>query len=259
MQLYQHYAHLSRKMNEKTTVISVHNLTVAYEEEPVLWNISATIYQGSLLGVIGPNGAGKTTFIKSLLGLIKPIAGVISIFGKPNNNVSHAIAYVPQRTSIDWDFPINAFDVVLMGTYAQLGWFRRPQKKEREAALQALEQVGLREYAQRPIGQLSGGQQQRVFLARALVQDAPIYLLDEPFNGVDTVTEKLIVDVLKNLCKQGKTVVVVHHDLQTLAEYFDWLLLLNRTCVAYGPVDQVLKPEYICAAYGERNLFSHAS
>ncbi len=245
-------------MNEKKTAISVHNLTVAYEEEPVLWNVSATIYQGSLLGIIGPNGAGKTTFIKSLLGLIKPLAGVISILGQPHKKVSYAIAYVPQRTAIDWDFPINAFDVVLMGTYAQLGWFRRPKKKEKLAAEYALAQVGLSDYAHRPIGQLSGGQQQRVFLARALVQNAPIYLLDEPFNGVDMATEKLMIEILKNLCKQGKTVMVVHHDLQTLAEYFDWLLLLNRTCVAYGPVDQVLKPEYICAAYGERNLFSHS-
>ena len=245
-------------MNEKKTAISVHNLTVAYEEEPVLWNVSATIYQGSLLGIIGPNGAGKTTFIKSLLGLIKPLAGVISILGQPHKKVSYAIAYVPQRTAIDWDFPINAFDVVLMGTYAQLGWFRRPKKKEKLAAEYALAQVGLSDYAHRPIGQISGGQQQRVFLARALVQNAPIYLLDEPFNGVDMATEKLMIEILKNLCKQGKTVMVVHHDLQTLAEYFDWLLLLNRTCVAYGPVDQVLKPEYICAAYGERNLFSHS-
>jgi manganese/zinc/iron transport system ATP- binding protein len=241
----------------KRAAISVQNLTVAYQEKPVLWNLSVTIYQGSLLGIIGPNGAGKTTFIKSLIGLIKPIAGDISFFGKSNKDISLTVAYVPQRSLIDWDFPINAFEVVLMGTYGRLGWFARPGVKEKEAALCALEHVGLREYAQQPIGQLSGGQQQRVFLARALVQDAPIYLLDEPFNGVDNVTEKLIIHILKDLCKQGKTVMVVHHDLQTLAEYFDWLLLLNRTCVAYGMVDQVLKPEYICAAYGERNLFSH--
>jgi len=244
-------------MNKQQVALTVQNLTVAYQEEPVLWNLSATIYQGSLLGIIGPNGAGKTTFIKSLIGLIEPVAGAISFFDQSSSDVSKLVAYVPQRTAIDWDFPINAFDVVLMGTYGKLGWFARPGKQERRAAMTALEQVGMMQFADQPIGQLSGGQQQRIFLARALVQDALIYLLDEPFNAVDNVTEKLMICLLKDLCKRGKTVIVVHHDLQTLAEYFDWLLLLNRTCVAYGPVEQVLKPEYICAAYGERNLFSH--
>ncbi|MEX0940497.1 MAG: ABC transporter ATP-binding protein [Candidatus Babeliales bacterium] len=234
--------------------IIVEHLTVAYSAQPVLWDISVAIKKGTLLGIIGPNGAGKTTFIKAILGLVKSISGKIKI--DVSESPRHALAYVPQRTLVDWDFPINVFDVVLMGRYAHIGWIKRPSQNDRAIAWHALERVGLIDYAYRPIGQLSGGQQQRVFLARALTQEASIYLLDEPFNGVDIATEKMIVSLLKGLCAQGKTVIVVHHDLQTLAEYFDWLLLLNTTCVAYGPLAEVLKPEYMCSVYGDRNLFS---
>lgn len=241
--------------NQKNVAIAVQHLTVSYRESAVLFDLSVTIPQGVFLGVIGPNGAGKTTFLKTILGLIKPLSGSITIFGKSLKENLTAVAYVPQRTSVDWDFPINALDIVLMGLYPVIGWFKWPQKKHVDAALEALSQVNLTELAYKPIGQLSGGQQQRVFLARALVQKAEIFLLDEPFIGVDMMTEKIIIQLLKKLCSEGKTIIVVHHDLQTLSEYFDWLLLLNKKCVAFGSVDQVLKPEYMCAAYGERTLF----
>ena len=238
-----------------SVAITVRHLTVAYTKEPVLWDISVVIAQGLFLGVIGPNGAGKTTFLKALLNLIKPISGFIEILGKPYHKNRIKISYVPQRATVDWDFPINALDVVLMGRYKHIGWIKRPNTYDIDCAHEALAQVNLSAYAESPIGQLSGGQQQRVFLARALVQQAEIYMLDEPFIGVDMATEKIMIKLLKKLCDQGKTIILVHHDLQTLAEYFDWLLLLNKTCVAFGPVSKVLMPEYICAAYGDRNLF----
>lgn len=238
----------------KNAAIVINHLTVSYQDALVLEGLSLTIPQGIFLGVVGPNGAGKTTFLKSILGLLKPLAGSIKIFDEKNNK--KALSYVPQRTSVDWDFPIQVLDIVLMGLYPAIGWFKKPKQEHIDKALFALEQVKLLDCAYRPIGQLSGGQQQRVFLARALVQDAEILLLDEPFAGVDMTTEKIIINLLKALRNDGKTIIVVHHDLQTLAEYFDWLLLLNKKCVAFGPVEQVLMPEYICAAYGERTLFS---
>ena len=211
--------------------------------------------KGILLAVVGPNGAGKTTLLKSVLGLVKPIAGTITIFGGLYTQHRKKVAYIPQRTTVDWDFPINVLDVVLMGRYRQIGWIWRPTTQDRQRALDALAQMNLLKYASCPIGELSGGQQQRVFLARALVQDAELYLMDEPFGGVDIASEKMIIALLKQLSAQGKTIVVVHHDIQTLAEYFDWVLLLNIKCIACGPVHDVLMPEYICAAYGKRNLF----
>lgn len=238
----------------KNAAIVINHLTVSYQDTIVLNGLSLIIPQGIFLGVVGPNGAGKTTFLKSILGLLKPLAGSIKIFDEKNNK--KALSYVPQRTSVDWDFPIQVLDIVLMGLYPAIGWFKKPKQEHLDKALAALEKVKLLDCAYRPIGQLSGGQQQRVFLARALVQDAEILLLDEPFAGVDMTTEKIIINLLKKLRNDGKTIVVVHHDLQTLAEYFDWLLLLNKKCVAFGPVEQVLMPEYICAAYGERTLFS---
>ncbi len=234
--------------------LEVRNLTVAYNNTPVLWNVSVSVPQGILLAIVGPNGAGKTTFIKSILGLIKPIAGNVTIFGRCFSYNYREIAYVPQRSTVDWDFPVNLLDMVLMGRYSHCGWIRRPRREDVDKAWQSLELVGLTAYAHRPIGQLSGGQQQRGFLARALVQDARMYLLDEPFIGVDIATEKIMVTLLKKLRGQGKTILVVHHDLQTLHEYFDWALLLNRTCVALGPVDTVLVPEYVCAAYGGQSI-----
>ena len=235
-----------------TPAIEVHDLTVAYGNKPALWDIDLTVPAGVLMAVVGPNGAGKTTLIKSMLGLIRPVAGRVLVNGRPYSPRSQAVAYVPQRGSVDWDFPTTVRDVVTMGTYGRLGWFRRPGAKERSDAMEALNRVGLADFASRQISQLSGGQQQRTFLARALVQDAPVYLMDEPFQGVDAVTERAIVELLRDLRNRGRTVLVVHHDLQTVPEYFDWVTLLNVRKVASGPVSEAFTPANLRAAYGER-------
>lgn len=241
-------------MTEDNTLIAVNDLTVAYKEKPVLWDIDVEIPKGVLLSVVGPNGAGKTTLIKAMLGLIKPAAGSVSFFGKSYKRVRKKIAYIPQRNSVDWDFPTTVIDVVLMGRYGHLGWFSRPGVTDYELAKRALEKVGMEDFFDRQINQLSGGQQQRVFLARALVQDAEIYFMDEPFVGVDIATEKAIVNLLKLLRSEGKTVIVVHHDLQTLKEYFDWVLLLNVRKIACGPVNKVLTPKNLQLTYGGRTF-----
>jgi manganese/zinc/iron transport system ATP- binding protein len=232
--------------------IEIHDLTVAYRDEPVLWDIDLTVPPGVLMAVVGPNGAGKTTLIKSMLGLVRPVSGKVLVYGKPYTPRTQSIAYVPQRGTVDWDFPTTALDVVMMGTYGKLGWFRRPGAAERHAASEALQRVGMADFGKRQISQLSGGQQQRVFLARALVQDAPVYLMDEPFQGVDAVTERAIVAILRELRSRGRTVVVVHHDLQTVAEYFDWAMLLNVRRIASGPVAQAFTREHLQRAYGGR-------
>ena len=229
--------------------ITISNLTVAYNNQPVLWQVNVTVQPGIMLAVAGPNGAGKTTLLKTMLGLLQPVAGTITFLGKSRTAQLGNIAYIPQRSSVDWNFPLTVLDVVLMGRYYHIGWFKRPGQQDYMRAHTAIAQVNLTAYANTPINQLSGGQQQRVFLARALVQDAEIFLLDEPFSAVDMATEKTIITLLVQLKNQGKTIVVVHHDLQTVADYFDWVLLLNVETVAYGPVSQVLKPEFICAAY----------
>ncbi|MBC8164150.1 MAG: metal ABC transporter ATP-binding protein [Roseiflexaceae bacterium] len=232
--------------------IDVTDLTVAYHEKPVLWDVDLSVPRGVLMAIVGPNGAGKTTLIKSILGLIKPAAGQVLIEGKPYKQQRHLVGYVPQRGSVDWDFPTSVLDVVMMGRYGSLGWFRRPGARERASAQAALEQVGMTEFAERQISQLSGGQQQRVFLARALAQDAQIYFMDEPFVGVDAVTEKAIVTLLQNLRAAGKTVLVVHHDLQTVPEYFDWVTLMNVRRIASGPVADVFTEHNLRLAYGGR-------
>ncbi|MBX7252320.1 MAG: metal ABC transporter ATP-binding protein [Candidatus Promineofilum sp.] len=232
--------------------IDITDLTVAYQDKPVLWDVDLQVPPGVLLAIVGPNGAGKTTLIKSVLGLIKPVAGQTLIFGAPYATQRRLVAYVPQRGSVDWDFPTSVLDVVMMGRYGRLGWLRRPGRDDREAALGALEKVGMARYAGRQISQLSGGQQQRTFLARALVQDAQVYFMDEPFQGVDATTERAIVDLLKELRGAGKSVVVVHHDLQTVPEYFDWVLLLNIRRIAAGPVGVVFTEENLRRAYGGR-------
>ena len=232
--------------------VRVHDLTVAYREKPVLWDIDLVIPNGVLMGVVGPNGAGKTTLVKAMLGLVTPVSGRVLIHGQPYQANKRSVAYVPQRGSVDWDFPTTAFDVVLMGTYGRLGWFRRPGEREREAARDALAKVGMADLARRQIRELSGGQQQRVFLARALVQEAPVTFMDEPFQGVDAVTEAAIIDILRELRANGRTVLVVHHDLSTVADYFDWVTLLNVRKVAAGPTAEVFTPENLRAAYGER-------
>ncbi len=239
-------------MTPTLPAISIRDLTVSYQHAPVLWDIDVDIPQGVLLAIVGPNGAGKTTLIKSALGLIPKAAGRVEILGAPYTAQTHHVGYVPQRGSVDWDFPISARDVALMGRYRHLGWFKRPKSSDHDAAMAALDQVGMTEYADRPISQLSGGQQQRVFLARALAQDAQIYMMDEPFVGVDIATEQAIISVLKSIRAQGKTVMVVHHDLQTITDYFDWALLLNVRTIALGPVADVITPETLKQAYGGR-------
>jgi manganese/zinc/iron transport system ATP- binding protein len=242
----------------KRTAIEVRDLTVAYREKPVLWDIDLTVPSGVLMAIVGPNGAGKTTFIKAILDLIKPAAGQIRIFGKRYDQQRQLVAYVPQRGSVDWDFPTSSLDVVMMGLYGRLGWFRRPGKRERRLALAALEKVGMQDFADRQISQLSGGQQQRVFLARALVQDAEIYMMDEPFQGVDATTERAIITLLRELRAADKTLVVVHHDLQTVAEYFDHVMLLNVRLIAAGPVPEVFTEENLRLTYGGRVAFLRA-
>jgi manganese/zinc/iron transport system ATP- binding protein len=239
----------------ETKAIEVTDLTVAYQETPVLWDIDLDVPQGVLLAIIGPNGAGKTTLIKAILGLVRPAAGNVLIYNKPYAVQRGIVGYVPQRGSVDWDFPTNVLDVVMMGRYGALGWIKRPGKKDRELARHALEKVGMEEYTTRQISQLSGGQQQRVFLARALVQDATVYLMDEPFQGVDATTERAIVTLLQELRENGKTVVVVHHDLQTVTDYFDWVTLLNVRRIASGPVDETFTPENLRETYGGRIAF----
>lgn len=241
-------------MGNKNIAVAVHDLTVAYDIKPVLWDIDLSIPKGKLVAIVGPNGAGKTTLIKAMLGLIKPVSGAVQFQGIPSAGLKNKIAYVPQSGSVDWDFPATVLDVVMMGRYGHLGWFRRPGKNERNMALDMLKKVGMQEYASRQISQLSGGQQQRVFLARALIQQAEIYFMDEPFKGVDAQTEKSIVGLLKELKEQEKTVVVVHHDLQTVADYFDWVTLINLRVIANGPVAEVFHEENLSAAYGGRGL-----
>jgi manganese/zinc/iron transport system ATP- binding protein len=227
-------------------------LTVAYRAAPVLRDVSLTVPPGVLLGVVGPNGAGKSTLLKAVLGLVRPLTGGVRIHGRPFAADRLAVAYVPQRGAVDWDFPARVQDVVLMGTYGRLGWLRRPGRAERELTRQALAQVGMTDFAARQIGELSGGQQQRTFLARALAQRADVYLLDEPFQGVDAVTERAVVDLLRGLRAEGKTVVAVHHDLATVPDYFDRVALLNGTVIAEGSVTEAFTADNLRAAYGGR-------
>lgn len=239
-------------MNQTLHPVEVHDLTVAYQQKPVLWDIDFTLPEGELVGVIGPNGAGKSTLIKAILDLVPKASGWVQIYGEPYRTRRREVGYVPQRESVDWDFPVNVLDVVLMGMYGELGWFRRPRARHRARALEFLEQVDMASFANRQISELSGGQQQRVFLARALAQEARLYFMDEPFAGVDAATESAIIEVLRSLRSEGKTVVVVHHDLQTVEEYFDRVLLLNLRLVAAGPTAEVFSRQNLLATYGGR-------
>jgi manganese/zinc/iron transport system ATP- binding protein len=241
--------------SDNRKAIEVTDLTVAYKDRPVLWDVDLEVPESTLLAIVGPNGAGKTTMLKAILGLVTPAAGQVLIYGQPYKQQRRLVGYVPQRGSVDWDFPTTVLDVVMMGRYASLGWIRRPGKRERQLAMEALEKVAMEKFSDRQISQLSGGQQQRVFLARALVQDARIYFMDEPFQGVDAVTEKAIVTLMQELRSAGKTVIVVHHDLQTIAEYFDWVTLLNVRRIASGPVEQVFNEENLRLTYGGRVSF----
>lgn len=235
---------------EKKIALNVAQLSVNYDKTPVLWDVYCEIPEGKLVGIIGPNGAGKSTFLKALIGVASPLSGRIEFFGKPYKKVRHRIAYVPQRSSVDWDFPVTAFDVVLMGRYAALGFFKRPKEADRQAVEIALDMVGMLPFASRQISQLSGGQQQRLFIARALLQDADLYLMDEPFAGVDIATEKAIIVLMDKLKLQGKTLLVVHHDLSTVDSYFDWVIMLNTCLIASGPTAEVFHTETIMRTYG---------
>ncbi|MBI1290692.1 ATP-binding cassette domain-containing protein [bacterium] len=239
-------------MSESPLPLRVTDLTVAYQRRPVLWDIDLEIPGGTLTAVIGPNGAGKSTLIKAVLELIPRTSGRVEFFGQPLASARHRVAYVPQRESVDWDFPVTALDVVTMGLYRQVGWFRRVGARQRATATEALAKVGMDSYAHRQISQLSGGQQQRVFLARALAQDAELYLMDEPFAGVDVKTEQAIVAILKELREAGRTVIVVHHDLHTVRSYFDRVALLNMRIIAAGPVGEVFNDENLQRTYGGR-------
>lgn len=247
-----------RITDKRPIALSIDDLTVAYNSKPAIWDVDIDVPEGVLMAIVGPNGAGKSTLIKSVLNLIPRAAGTVEFYGKPYEQARSLVGYVPQRGSVDWDFPTSVIDVVTMGLYGKLGWFRRPGRKERELALNALDQVGMADFAKRQISQLSGGQQQRTFLARALVQDAQIYFMDEPFAAVDAVTERAIVAILRELRERGKTVLVVHHDLQTVEEYFDWVTLLNVEVIASGPVPDTYTPENLQRTYGGRVSYLHA-
>jgi manganese/zinc/iron transport system ATP- binding protein len=237
-------------MSAQSPVLEVHDLTVTYRRKPALWDVDFSIPGGQLVGIIGPNGAGKSTLIKSIMDLVDTGSGYTRLFGKDLEEVRDRIAYVPQRESVDWDFPASALDVVLMGRYGKRGLFRRLNDRDKRIAQECLRKVGMEAYAGRQIAQLSGGQQQRVFLARALAQEADLYFMDEPFAGVDASTEKAVLELLSSMRDAGKTILVVHHDLQTAGQYFDWMILLNTRLVACGPKKEVFTPEMLQETYG---------
>lgn len=231
-------------------ILQVDNLSASYRKTTVLNNVNFKIRKGSLTGIIGPNGAGKSTLLKTILNLHPALTGSVRFFNQPFQQAKKRIGYVPQRGSVDWDFPTDALDVVTMGLYGKIGWLKRPNRKHKRLAYEALEKMGMADYANRQISQLSGGQQQRVFLARALVQDADFYFMDEPLAGVDAATERAIMNILKELKANGKTVMVVHHDLQTVEDYFDHVLLLNKTLICHGRTEEIFTRENIAKTYG---------
>ena len=234
----------------KNYALEVEDLTVAYHNTPVLWDVDVTIPQGVISAVVGPNGAGKSTLIKAALGLIKPLSGQVQMLGTTYKNVFKEIGYVPQKEAVNWDFPATVLDVVTMGTYARLGWFKRVGKQQKLAAMAALKQLKMEEFAHRHISELSGGQQQRVFIARAIVQDASIYFMDEPFVGIDIKTERLIIEILRKMRDEGKTIIVVHHALDTVKEYFDHVVLLNKEIIASGSVATTYTTQNIQKTFG---------
>ena len=250
----------ARPEHSAESPLSVHAMTVAYHRKPVLWDVDYDAPANRLIAIVGPNGAGKSTLIKACLGLVPRASGQVEFWGEPYRRARSRVGYVPQRESVDWDFPVSALDVVCMGRYRKIGWCRPVTRKHKAAAIGCLDQVGMAEYADRQISQLSGGQQQRVFLARALAQEADLYFMDEPFAGVDAATEKAIVGVLRELKSVGKTVIVVHHDVQTVREYFDDVILLNMRVVAAGPVGSTFTQENLQKTYGGRlTLLSEAA
>ncbi len=236
--------------NKNIPAIEVHDLTVSYNRKPALWGIDFEIPEGKLVGIIGPNGAGKSTLIKAMMELNDHDSGYVKLFGENINDVRNRVAYVPQRGSVDWDFPASVLDVVLMGRYGKKGLLKRLNKQDKEIALACLEKVNMQQYINRQISQLSGGQQQRVFIARSLAQEADLYFMDEPFAGIDATTEKTIFNLLLSMRDEGKTILVVHHDLQSAYEYFDWIILLNTQLIGSGPKEKIFVPEYLQRTYG---------
>lgn len=236
-------------MSQAPIACQTRNLSVAYRADPVLRRVNFRVPVGSVMGVIGPNGAGKSTLIKAMLGLVTPLAGTSEFFGHPLDQVRRRVGYMSQSTSVDWDFPTTVVDLVTMGTYGELGWIRRPGKAEHDRAMAALEQTGIPDLADRQIGELSGGQRQRAFLARTLVQAPELYFMDEPFQGIDAKSQQAMVDVLKRLSAEGKTIVIVHHHLATVRDYCDHVTLLNVGVIASGPADEAFTKENIRAAY----------
>jgi manganese/zinc/iron transport system ATP- binding protein len=247
---------LGRDLNTDNP-LSVHGLTVSYGESPAIFSVDAEFEPASMTAIVGPNGAGKSTLLKAALGIVPRLSGTVRVFGQPLEQARHRIAYVPQRASVDWDFPARVIDVVMMGLYRELGLLHFAKKQHRDTALACLERVGMTDFAERQIGQLSGGQQQRVFIARALAQNADLYMLDEPLAGVDAATERAIIDVLKSLKAEGRTVICVHHDLATVADYFDHVLLINKTRIAEGPVATTFTAENLQSTYGGRLATAH--
>jgi manganese/zinc/iron transport system ATP- binding protein len=244
--------HVPAQGTAESVPLEVHDLTVAYQKKPVLWGVDVVVPRGKMVGIIGPNGAGKSTFIKAVLGQVPSSSGWVKVFGEPLEKNRRRVGYVPQRESVDWDFPVSVLDVVLMGRYGKLGLFRRPSKLDHDVARECLDKVKMLPFANRQIANLSGGQQQRVFLARALAQESDLYFMDEPFAGVDAATEAAIITLLQELRAKGKTLLVVHHDLSTAKDYFDMLLLLNMRVVAFGPTGEVFTPEILQKTYGGR-------
>ncbi|MGY4688396.1 metal ABC transporter ATP-binding protein [Salibacterium sp. K-3] len=238
-----------------SNALDVQNITVAYQESAVLENAAFSVPKGKLVGIVGPNGAGKSTLLKAVLDLVPKLHGRAVFFGEDLKTVRSSIGYVPQRGEVDWDFPTDALDVVTMGRYGHAGLFRRPRKQDKEIAFQSLQELGMEQFAKRQIRQLSGGQQQRVFLARAMAQDASLYIMDEPFAGVDAKTERAIIQLMQKWKQENKTIIVVHHDLQTAQEYFDWMILLNKHVVAHGPTEDVFTKEKLQEAYGGQLAF----
>lgn len=242
----------SAESQNQPPALRVSDLTVAYHRKPVIWDVEFSIPQGKLVGVVGPNGAGKSTLLKAIMDLIPRASGRVEVFGQPYAKSRRRVGYVPQRESVDWDFPVDALDVVTMGLYRQIGWCMPVRRRHREAALEALARVGIADLAHRQISQLSGGQQQRTFLARALVQDADLYLMDEPLAAVDAATEAAIMELMRQMQVDGKTALVIHHDLQSVPDYFDHVVLLNMRVVATGQTDEVFTTENLQKTYGGR-------
>lgn len=244
----------------ESPILEIHDLTVSYDQSPVLWNVDLSLPAGKLIGILGPNGAGKSTLIKAVMGLVPVTGGYVKIFDRELNDVRSRISYVPQRESVDWNFPASVLDVVMMGTYGKLGLFRRPGKKEKQIAMECLDKVGMQSFVDRQISELSGGQQQRVFIARALAQEADLYLMDEPFAGVDMATETAIFQLLQEMTAAGKTVIVVHHDIHSAMNYFDWIIMLNLHLVASGPKTEVVTEDLLRKTYGGKlNLLTKVS